>query len=442
MIICCSAEAGLEFHPSLELLTHGGHHLEVIVDGERGALVEKAMAYSHEALYILCRGRGFGGGSVARVQATLRECRIPASRVAVTEGDWRNPMALYETVTKLVQERSKAQTRRAAAKTQVIGRTGPAPLEVEPSGAPIEELGALIAFPEPIAPTQTAQSEPASSAPTPSEPPASTGSTSPGPTPESASPLPVADASSALVAEQRLLELFAVPTHPLAQAPERHALPRAVTVDDEDIVVPSRKRTTVFASVVAASVAFIGLALNLTASPDPLVPQAPVVVIRAETDNIDENAEQAEPLPDDVAPANASAAAPSVATSSIPSAKSPVEGSDAKLKKLLAKGSILRQGDLLMAARPRKTDFRKGEHACAELKLADLRGWRLPSLGELHQLTRAKRLRQGLYWSATDAGFGDHGLVWNAKKKQATPMSKKWRSGRVVCVLDTTPSAP
>jgi hypothetical protein len=74
---------------------------------------------------------------------------------------------------------------------------------------------------------------------------------------------------------------------------------------------------------------------------------------------------------------------------------------------------------------------------CDKLKVAGLGDWRLPEIGELISMGRAKMVRKGSFWSATKGDtFGDLRLVLVVKRERISPIPAGWDGGRVICVRE------
>jgi hypothetical protein len=91
--------------------------------------------------------------------------------------------------------------------------------------------------------------------------------------------------------------------------------------------------------------------------------------------------------------------------------------------------------------RTKTMNLEGAERYCAELSIAGVGQWRLPTVGELSTLSHNLIIGpRGLFWSSTDAdAFGNQRLVWNAKARRLFASSSKWRGGRIVCVRDHGP---
>jgi hypothetical protein len=82
-------------------------------------------------------------------------------------------------------------------------------------------------------------------------------------------------------------------------------------------------------------------------------------------------------------------------------------------------------------------DFAGASAYCDKLVIGELDGWRLPEIGELISIARAKMVRRGAFWSATKGdAFGDLRLVLALKKERINPIGVGWNAGRVVCVRE------
>ncbi|MBX7079694.1 MAG: DUF1566 domain-containing protein [Nannocystaceae bacterium] len=82
-------------------------------------------------------------------------------------------------------------------------------------------------------------------------------------------------------------------------------------------------------------------------------------------------------------------------------------------------------------------DFRGAAAYCDKLEVAGISGWRLPEIGELISMSRAKMLRKGSYWSVTKGDtFGDLRLVLVVKRERISPVPAGWDAGRILCVRE------
>ncbi len=82
-------------------------------------------------------------------------------------------------------------------------------------------------------------------------------------------------------------------------------------------------------------------------------------------------------------------------------------------------------------------DFAGASAYCKALELAGIRDWRLPEIGELMSMGRAKMLRKGSFWSTTKGDtFGDFRLVLVIKRERISAIPSGWDGGRVACVRE------
>ena len=82
-------------------------------------------------------------------------------------------------------------------------------------------------------------------------------------------------------------------------------------------------------------------------------------------------------------------------------------------------------------------DFTGASAYCDALVIGELDGWRLPEIGELLSIARAKMVRRGSFWSSTKGdAFGDLRLVLVLKRERISPIGVGWNAGRVICVRE------
>ncbi len=97
----------------------------------------------------------------------------------------------------------------------------------------------------------------------------------------------------------------------------------------------------------------------------------------------------------------------------------------------------IRALDILLvdAKRSKRSRFPKAETWCEKREIEGVRGWRLPTVGEISSLTLNGFVPRDYYWSGTKGDtFGDKMLVWNGKRKRIKPTTKRSRGARAVCV--------
>lgn len=200
---------------------------------------------------------------------------------------------------------------------------------------------------------------------------------------------------------------------PLAEAAAKHDAPRG----------------RILAGVaLALGVAALGLASWVATQPGPDHPRD--VTVSPATAAADRTVREAPAAAADVA---ALAAAPTVAVPALP----PVE--DAPELAAALKKREIRALDLLVIAPEAKKPmgFAAAMSYCAALEVAGVSGWRLPEIGELISMSRARFLRKGSVWSGTKGdSHGDLRLVLVIKRERISPIPVKWDGGRVVCVRE------
>ncbi len=82
-------------------------------------------------------------------------------------------------------------------------------------------------------------------------------------------------------------------------------------------------------------------------------------------------------------------------------------------------------------------EFAGAAKYCDKLKIAGIGDWRLPEIGELISMSRAKMVRKGSFWSSTKGDtFGDLRLVLVIKRERISPIPAGWDGGRVICVRE------
>jgi hypothetical protein len=99
----------------------------------------------------------------------------------------------------------------------------------------------------------------------------------------------------------------------------------------------------------------------------------------------------------------------------------------------------IRALDLVVIAPEAKNavDFAGAFAYCDALVIGELDGWRLPEIGELLSMSRAKIVRRGSFWSATKGdAYGDLRLVLVIKRERISPIGAGWDGGRVACVRE------
>lgn len=83
------------------------------------------------------------------------------------------------------------------------------------------------------------------------------------------------------------------------------------------------------------------------------------------------------------------------------------------------------------------SDFAGAAAYCAALDISGITEWRLPEIGELVSMSRAKMVRKGSFWSSTKGDtFGDLRVVLVIKRERLSPIPAGWDGGRVICVRE------
>jgi hypothetical protein len=116
--------------------------------------------------------------------------------------------------------------------------------------------------------------------------------------------------------------------------------------------------------------------------------------------------------------------------------QSTTPGDAAAVAQAIKRRKIRGLDNLLVSYASRKRrSFANAEAYCENLDVAGVSGWRLPEIGELFVLSRARLVRRYIFWSKTLGDtHGDRRLTWNARRRRIRPLSPRWRGGRVVCV--------
>jgi hypothetical protein len=201
----------------------------------------------------------------------------------------------------------------------------------------------------------------------------------------------------------------------------------AIAVDASPRVAPRGRRVALFATALASLAVLLWWALPATP-----VSSVPSNATEAAGPVADASAVPMPPRP--VAPA----AVPAVAAPAAEAATAPaIEDSDV-IVDALRKREIRALDVFVVAPESKKAaDFAGASAFCGALKVAGIDQWRLPEIGELISMSRAKMLRKGSYWSSTKGDtFGDFRLVLVVKRDRISPIPAGWDGGRVICVRE------
>jgi hypothetical protein len=206
-----------------------------------------------------------------------------------------------------------------------------------------------------------------------------------------------------------------------ATRPENHST--VIAVDSPSIIaVLPRRRIAAGVTALAAA----GMLGWLVASrPEPVAATPHEVAAEIPTPPAPPIAESLPPTPTSVAMAPAEATAPAVEDSE-------------PIVTALKKREIRALDVFVVAPEAKKpADFAGASAYCASLNVAGIGDWRLPDIGELLSMSRAKMVRKGSFWSATKGDtFGDLRLVLVIKRDRISAIPSGWDGGRVICVRE------
>jgi hypothetical protein len=255
------------------------------------------------------------------------------------------------------------------------------------------------------------------------------GRTSPPPVPKAATVAPKPEAAVGVAAA---IDYAAVP--PSFDAEGRAGTPTApgilhaaVAVDASPRVAPRRRRVALFATAIASVAVLLWWAL----------PPAPASAVPASAAEAGGPVADASTVPMPTRPV-APVLVPAVAAPAAEAAAAPaIEDSDV-IVDALRKREIRALDVFVVAPESKKAaDFSGAAAFCGALKLAGIDEWRLPEIGELISMSRAKMVRKGSYWSSTKGDtFGDFRLVLVVKRERISPIPAGWDGGRVICVRE------
>lgn len=207
-----------------------------------------------------------------------------------------------------------------------------------------------------------------------------------------------------------------------ATRPENHST--VISVDPPSIVAALPRRRIAAGVTALAAAGVLGWLVASQPEPSPPLPQAAAAVIPTPPAPTP-IAEPLPPTPTSVAMAPAEDVAPAVEDS---------EPIVTALKK-----REIRALDLFVVAPEanKPADFAGASAYCASLNVAGIGDWRLPDIGELLSMSRAKMVRKGSFWSATKGDtFGDLRLVLVIKRDRISAIPSGWDGGRVICVRE------
>jgi len=143
-----------------------------------------------------------------------------------------------------------------------------------------------------------------------------------------------------------------------------------------------------------------------------------------------------EPRPTTVAePSTAAKREPTPSEGSAPGGSDRADAT-AAIAQARARGDLgVYEGIVFAPKHAPKRSFRGAQKLCDEMNQGAIKGWRMPTLAELHVLALGQVIDRGVYWSGTEAeAFGDRALIWSEKKTTAAPITKVWSGARALCV--------
>ncbi len=203
-----------------------------------------------------------------------------------------------------------------------------------------------------------------------------------------------------------------------------HAAAVAVGLGDAS-PAPRRRHAMIGAAVLAAAAAALLVLVPRHPTADAAPADAGTVPSPTDAAAVDPPADLPPPL------AAAAAMEPS------PAPTLPVEDSAAIVAALRSR-EIRALDVFVVAAEAKKpADFAGATAYCAALTVAGISDWRLPEIGELMSMSRAKMVRKGSFWSLTKGDtFGDLRLVLVIKRDRISAIPSGWDGGRVICVRE------
>jgi hypothetical protein len=499
LVVFCVELDAAQLQPAFDVLAMRGFEIAVIErqDVRAPALAEHAQRHGADALYVLARITEAPESTVGPLAAALKAAGVAADHISALAIDWRDPMALVEHVAALagasrttdapilrttttappagrrastgpqrsialVSPRTETGPQRpvAPARKQITGPYGtvpPPPAVAVPkeAGKP-RTLAVKVELPEPV----DATPEPAPSAPA-IEPAAA--AIQPAFAPVASAPVlavseaavsepiavsiePVEDASEPIAAAVEPVVAPMPASEPLFPAP-RPLLPAAPDISEAD--EPRRSRLHTVTAALRPLAEITGSrsrgAIRWIASTRARLYTAygtamATVLLLAIAGSRDDDATPTDQ--DASAPAVAKAVDPPAPSQSLAGANDKNAAAANDTAALIAKARSRKQlgvheGIVFAPVHAQKRKFAAAKQLCEGLNAGALKGWRMPTLSELHVLAVARVIDRGVYWSGTEEGaFGTHALIWSEKKSAAIPITKAWNGARALCVLD------
>lgn len=350
-----------------------------IVDSD-APLLEACAKLGGRGLFVIARGSGFAASRAESLRAVLRDLGVPMSRSLVLALDGAGSAPFVDRVVNVL--------RRITSGTET-GRTLPPPApRAAAAGPSTEPATRATPAPERVAEISTT------------------------------APMTYAAVPPSFDADGRA----GSPTAPGVL----HSA--AIAVDASAPGLAPRRRVALVATALASLAVLLWWALP-TSSPTVAPSGAAQPVAEAEAEA------PASPIPTRPGPAMPTAAV--AAPAAEPAAAPAIEDSDVIVDALRKRE--IRALDVFVVApeSKRPADFAGASAFCGALKVAGIDEWRLPEIGELISMSRAKMVRKGSYWSSTKGDtFGDLRLVLVVKRERISPIPAGWDGGRVICVRE------
>lgn len=207
----------------------------------------------------------------------------------------------------------------------------------------------------------------------------------------------------------------------------------ALAVDVPTAAPAPRRRRAV---VVAATLATLGVLSWFLLPPAAVAPPEPPTVTAVAPTHPPPSATPPPSLPPPPTAVPRSTAPLPIAAAAEPAAPE-TEDSEA-IVQALRKREIRALDVFVVAPEAKKPASFAGASAyCASLSVGGIADWRLPEIGELLSMSRAKMVRKGSFWSLTKGDtFGDLRLVLVIKRERISAIPSGWDGGRVICVRE------
>ena len=448
LVVVCAPGAAGPLQGALDILEMRGYEIARVETGDGGptsALREQAQRCGTSALYLLAKSNEAQAPGVARLSAALRASGISAMHIVEVDVDWRDPMSM---VGRVLDRARSLGAGGAPGRTLVPAADRKAgTIEIPPAPMPPKVARPTTSVAMPPPPPRAVAAAPAPvAAPTalaaslPFPAPVSAPSSAPIPTPVEPSvsaPLvePSVDLRGSAATSDAAHDGGATWSPRVQPAPKWWARGRAW-------VSRARKQVVIGGAAVVglAVIGSVGLAVasdDEATSPSSLASALDVPEVSTAQPR------QAAPEEGDAAASEPTAADPSPPpTTPTPVAVVEPEEADAPPEPEPApepdpEPAVSSPEEIVVAngGAPRLS-FDEAQAHC-DAKSTDAATVRLASVGELYQLSGARRLPRGIYWTSTESdAFGPRALVWSTKKARAAPIVKGWRGAQALCVVE------